>query len=109
MTDRFFGETIRVETGGELKEPRVFWIGDEQHTVAKVLAMWQDAGFGKVQVRRPRWFMRHHRTYYRVQTTTGEMFELYYDRGVSLAHPQYKKWYLTKRLKTPGSDPRKPD
>ena len=24
--------------------------------------------------------------------------EIYYDRGVSLKHPEFKKWYLTRRL-----------
>ena len=99
MTDRFFGESIRVVTGGELKQPETFWIGELEHTVSKVVAMWSDYGFGKVHVRTPRWFMRHHRTYYRVLTTSGEAYEMYYDRGVSLGNQEYKKWYLTRRLK----------
>ena len=101
MTDRFFGEAIRVVTGGELHEPQSFWLGDKEYTVEKVLASWSDYGFGKVHPRKPRWFMRHHRTYFRVLTASGESFEMYYDRGVNLSNLRFKKWYLTKRLKPP--------
>jgi hypothetical protein len=33
-----------------------------------------------------------------VKTTEGEIFEIYYDRGTSLEHPERKKWYLTRQL-----------
>ncbi|MSP78456.1 MAG: hypothetical protein EXR67_02700 [Dehalococcoidia bacterium] len=64
MTDRFFGQPIRVTTGGDVKQPETFWLNDQEHRVAQLLAMWSDYGFGKVKVKRPKWFMRHHRTYY---------------------------------------------
>lgn len=99
MTDRFFGESIWVATDGELKEPQTFWLGERECAVDKVLASWPDWGFGKVHVRKPRWNMRHHRTYYRVLTTAWEVYEIYYDRGVSLGCSRYKKWHLTRRMK----------
>ena len=45
-----------------------------------------------------KWWQRHHRNYYRVRTTGGEVFEIYHDRGTNLKHPQYKKWILTRQL-----------
>ena len=104
MTDRFFGESVRVVTGGELKQPETFWIGEKEHKVSQVIAMWSDYGFGKVHVRRPRWFMRHHRTYYRVLTISGDVYEMYYDRGVNVGSWEYKKWYVTRRLKRPSGE-----
>jgi hypothetical protein len=89
---------IQVETGGDLREPRTFTLAKQTFTIARVLAVWHDYGFGKVAPKRPRWFMRHHRTYYRVQTTNGEVYELYYDRGVSLGNTRFKKWFLTRKL-----------
>ena len=57
-----------------------------------------DYGFGMSQLRRTKWWQRHHRNYYRVKTTQGEVFEIYYDRGTKLEHPERKKWFLYRQL-----------
>lgn len=98
---RFFGKEIAVTVEGELQRPVSFSIDDEEHIVDFLLMGWHDYGFGEGPQRKHRWWQRHHRNYYRAMTTEGRIFEIYYDRGVSLASPQYKKWYVTKEL--PGS------
>jgi len=52
----------------------------------------------RTPLRRRKWWQRHHRNYYRVRTSQGEVFEIYYDRGTSLKHPEYRKWYLHRQL-----------
>lgn len=76
----FIGETISVETEGEVKVPaRLRWRGRE-YVVSRILASWQDHSM-PATLRRAKWIMRHHRNYYHVQTGTGERFEIYLDRG----------------------------
>jgi hypothetical protein len=96
--ERFFGREIKVVTGGQVKVPVSFHFDDREYTVAEVLETWPDHDFGRSSGGRKRWWQRHHRTYYRVLTTSGEAYEMYYDRGVNLEHPEFKKWYLTRRL-----------
>ncbi|MFC2046698.1 DUF6504 family protein [Chloroflexota bacterium] len=38
------------------------------------------------------------RNYYQVKAPQGEIFEIYYDRGTGLAHPERKKWFLYRQL-----------
>jgi hypothetical protein len=33
-----------------------------------------------------------------VKTTEGDVYEIYYDRGVNLEHPELKKWFLTRQF-----------
>jgi len=95
--ERFFGREIAVTTAGEVKAPVSFTFDGREYRVAEVLEAWPDHGFGRMAGRK-HWWQRHHRNYYRVLTTGGEAYEIYYDRGVSLKHPEFKKWYLTRRL-----------
>ena len=99
MPPQFFGQEIEVTLAGEVKTPVSFRLGDRKYDIAEVLEQWHDRGFGKSPAARPRWWQRHHRTYYKVKTTTGEIFEIYYDRGTSLKHPEYKKWILHRKVK----------
>jgi hypothetical protein len=66
--------------------------------IADILEAWQDYGFGKSPMRRKRWWQRHHRNYYRVRTTEGELFEIYYDRGTRLEHAKSERWFLYRQL-----------
>jgi hypothetical protein len=97
MPERFFGREIKVTTGGDVKVPVSFKIGDREYIVAEVLESWPDYGFGRSD-RRKRWWMRHHRNYFRVRTAEGEVYEMYYERGVNLKNPEFKKWFLTQQL-----------
>jgi hypothetical protein len=98
MPEPFFGREIKVVVGGELREPLSFRLGDKEYQIAEVVAMWQDYGFGKVHPRRPKWWQRHHRSYYRVRTTEGEVYEIYYERGTSLRNPRFRRWYISRRV-----------
>ena len=95
----FIGEQIEVQMVGEpVKVPVSFrWYGSDYH-IAEVLASWADFGYGQTPPRRPHWWQRRHRNYYRVKTDTGETFEIYYDRGTRASHPERRKWYLFRRI-----------
>jgi hypothetical protein len=98
MVPQFFGRQIDVTTGGEVKVPVSFRLDDREYLIADILDAWQDYGFGKSPMRRQRWWQRHHRNYYRVKTTEGEIFEIYYDRGTKLEYAKRRKWFLYRQL-----------
>ena len=95
MPRRFFGQLIEVERDPGTREPMSFSFRDEIYEVAQIMTSWQDYAFPSDR-RRHRWWERHHRNYYRVQTPDGRQFEIYYDRGVSLDSPKYMRWYVTR-------------
>ena len=97
MPERFFGTEIKVVTTGEVKMPESFILDGWEYQVKEVLEVWYDSGFGNSETSCT-WRTRHHRSYYRLETTDGEVYELYFDRGTNLRHPQYRKWYVTQRL-----------
>ena len=98
MAPQFFGRQIDVTVGGEIKVPVSFRLDDREYLISDIIAAWHDYGFGKSPSRRKRWWQRRHRNYYRVKTTDGEVFEIYYDRGTNLRHPERKKWFLYRQL-----------
>lgn len=98
MPSRFFGREIKVKVSEGVKAPVSFHLDDREYIIAEILQEWPDHGFGSNLLKRKRWWQRHHRNYYRVKTTTGEVFEIYYDRGTNLSHPELKKWFLTRQL-----------
>ncbi len=98
MPENFFAKQIEVATGGDVKAPVSFRIDDREYQVAEVLEFWPDHGYGNIPPKRKKWYHRHHRNYYRVKTTEGEVYEMYYDRGTKLTNPELKKWFLTRRL-----------
>lgn len=110
MYHRFLGKEIQVRVEGELRHPVSFQLEGKEHAIQEILAAWPDHGFGNSPPSRKRWWLRHHRNYYTVRTTEGEVFEIYYDRGVSLKNPKYRKWYASRQLspldsKLQGTDP----
>ncbi|MCI0438529.1 MAG: DUF6504 family protein [Chloroflexi bacterium] len=98
MDRHFFGKEIEVRTEGELPHPSAFKLDEKWHDIEVILTSWPDYGMPSDGRTRHRWWQRHHRNYYRVRTTEGEVFEIYYDRGVSLGNEKYRKWYVTKRF-----------
>ena len=98
MSQRFLGKEIQVTVAGELRHPVSFILEDKEHAIQEILAAWPDHGFGSSPPNRKRWWLRHHRNYYTVRTTDGKVFEIYYDRGVSMNNPKYKKWYASRQL-----------
>ena len=95
---RYFGKQIEVAMKGEPRRPVSFRLDDKLHVIDEILVAWPDHGFGASSDKRNRWWQRRHRNYYQVRTTDEEVFEIYYDRGVSLKHPRYRKWYVTRRM-----------
>ena len=98
MSQQFFGRQIYVTTGGEVRAPVSFRLDGREYVIAEILDTWFDYGFGRSPMRRKTWRQRHHRNYYRVKTIEGEVFEIYYDRGTKLEHPERKKWFLSRQL-----------
>jgi hypothetical protein len=98
MAPQFFSKEIEVTLGGEFRAPLSFRLGTEEYVISDILETWSDYGFGLSPLRRGRWWQRRHRNYYRVKTNQGEVFEIYYDRGTSLEHPEQKKWFLSRQL-----------
>ncbi len=98
----FVGRQIEVVTGGKVKEPIAFRLDGRDHEIAEVLESWQDHSFGMAAPLKKNWRQRHHRSYYRVRTKEGDVFEIYLDRSrVGLRHGQPRKWYLHRKLELP--------
>lgn len=88
----FVGEVIRVETEGTVKRPARFrWRGAD-YTISRIVHSWHDYSM-PVNLRRPKWTMRHHRNCYVVETNGGDRFEIYFDRG-----KKRPDWVLLKHL-----------
>ena len=98
MALRCIGQEIEVSVSGEVKVPTSFRLGDREYVISEIIEDWHDHGFGRSSLCRKRWWQRHHLNYYQIRTATGEVFEIYYDRGTSLEHPEYKKWYLCRQV-----------
>ncbi len=91
--DAFICEPIEVILDGMVKRPISFQWKGMGYRVVEIWAEWQDAGFGPIPPGRGKWWQRRHRNYYRVVTHTGEVFEIYFDRGGK--QPQ---WYLFRKV-----------
>jgi len=98
LPGKFIGRDIDVTTDGEVKQPVSFRLDNREYLIVEIMESWPDHGFGKNPPQRKRWYHRHHRNYYKVKTTEDEVFEIYYDRGVSLKHPEHKKWFLSRQF-----------
>lgn len=97
MPERFFGKEIKVITTEGVKTPVCFKLDGKENTIKEVLEFWHDHGFGTSETSKT-WRTRHHRSYFRVRTAEDEIYEMYYDRGTNLKHPEFRKWYLSQRL-----------
>jgi hypothetical protein len=104
VPSQFIGREIEVTTGGEIKVPVSFTLDGRTYAVTEIVQQWQDHGFGPSSGgRRNRWWQRRHRNYYVVRTTGGELFEIYFDRGANMKHPEFRRWYAHTRLETAGA------
>ena len=98
MAPQLFSREIEVTIDSEVKSPTSFHLGDHEYIISQIIEAWHDYGFGRSPLRHRNWWQRRHRNYYRVKTTQDEVFEIYYDRGTSLKHPERKKWFLYRQL-----------
>jgi hypothetical protein len=97
MPERYFGRQIEVTTRGDVRVPVSFRLDDRDHVITEVLESWPDYGFSRSETNKT-WRTRHHRNYFRVKTADGAIYEIYYDRGTNLKHPEFKKWFLAQKL-----------
>jgi len=98
---RLIQEPVTVETAPRpsgLVAPARFRHRGEEHEVAEVLRTWQDHGYPHGTPRHS-WLERRHRTYFRLRTTEGRLFDLYLDRTGNRAHWQ---WYLAREVASRG-------
>jgi len=77
---QLYSEKIEVECRGEPLKPVSFKWNDKEFRIEKVLRIWQDWGFPPGSPRRKNWRLRRHRTYFKVRTEDGRVFEIYLDR-----------------------------
>jgi hypothetical protein len=98
MSGEFIGKEIEVTTSDDIKSPVSFRLEGRDYKIAEILESWPDYGYGNNPPKRKRWYHRRHRNYFRVKTTDGEVYEMYYDRGTKLEHPEFKTWFLTRKL-----------
>ena len=98
MAPQFISREIEVTVAGEIKTPASFSFDGREYIISQILAAWPDHGFGRNPPGRRRWWQRHHRNYFQIKTTDGDVFEIYYDRGANLNHPELKKWYVYRKL-----------
>jgi len=75
MAPQFFGREVQVTVSDEVKVPTAFRLDDREYVIADIIAAWPDYGFGPTAP-----------------------FEIYYDRGTSLKHPERRKWILHRQL-----------
>ena len=93
MVAQFIDESIEIKFERAPWRPEAFiWRGAE-HAIARVLDTWFDHGWGPLRQRPKRWWQRRHRTYYRVETRQGEIYEIYHDRA-------RQEWTLYRRLES---------
>lgn len=87
----FIGEPIEIKFQRPPWQPAGFTWRGQEYPIARVLDVWFDYGWGPLQHRPKRWWQRRHRTYYRVETQAGEIYEMYHDRA-------RREWTLYRRL-----------
>lgn len=96
--DQFYSQEIQVKTDQRPGIPNAFIWGGREYRIQEIWGEWPDYSFGSAQG--GRWWQRRHRTYFRVVTEEGELFEIYLERG-----GKQKRWFLYRRLtESPGSE-----
>jgi hypothetical protein len=94
--EKFISQEIEVLRHEKTGNPVSFKWDSREYTISDIIAVWPDWGFSAGSPKRKSWRMRRHRTCYRVETTDGNVFELYHDRGLK---PGGGNWILQSRLK----------
>ena len=90
---RFCDETIDVQAEGVPLRPVSFTWQGSTHRIASVDSKWHDWHVARGGPKRVAWKNRRHRDYFRVTTTRGRVFEIYYDRKGKRA-----EWILYREL-----------
>jgi hypothetical protein len=91
---RFMDREIEVEAAEEApRRPVAFKVGGRRYAVTDVLSTWEDEAPGTGRD----WRQRHHRTFHRLRTDEGDLFDVYYDWSESRRHHR-DRWVLHRRL-----------
>ena len=91
---RFMDREIEVEAAEDAPlRPVAFKVGGRRYAVAGVLSTWEDEAPGAGRD----WRQHHHRTFYRLRTDEGDLFDVYYDWSESRRHHR-DRWVLHRRL-----------
>ena len=84
---------VELEKGVRaLARPRAFVWRGQRYEVARILDAWHDAGFAGQLRTKHGWWDRRHRNYFRVETESGEVWDIYLDRS-----GRKRQWYLSHR------------
>jgi Domain of unknown function (DUF6504) len=104
-SSRFMDREIEVEAAEDApRQPVAFKVGGRRYVVADVLSTWEDEAPGAARD----WRQHHHRTFYRLRTEEGDLFDVYYDWSESRRH-HHDRWVLHRRLAAaPPSAPAEP-
>lgn len=88
---KFYSEQIQVICDRKPGLPSAFIWRGRRYDVQEIWGEWPDYGFGTTSA--GRWWQRRHRTYFRVVTDRGDVFEIYLDRA-----SHQRNWFLYRRL-----------
>jgi hypothetical protein len=93
----FMDREIDVEAAEDApRRPTAFRVGGRRYVVADVLSTWEDEAPGSA---RGAWHQRQrlHRTFYRLRTEEGHLFDIYFDWSESRRRHR-DRWVLHRRL-----------
>ncbi len=87
-----------MELGEEEPEkPKAFRLGKRRFEVVEVVSTWRDQELGAPTGFGRSWRDRHQRTYLRVKTQEGELFDIYFDLAGRRKKGR-RRWVLHRRL-----------
>jgi hypothetical protein len=95
LMPEFISEKIEVKCEEKSKNPISFIWRKREYKIKEVILSWSDFGFPPGSPKRKTWNLRRHRNCFRVETESGEKFEIYCDRGTT---GKIKNWVLFSKL-----------
>lgn len=93
MSDEFIGARIEVRTDLEEPTPLSFTWEGREYGIIRIIRTWHDHGFSQAAPAR-NWRSRRHRNVFLVQVASGEVYEIYLDRGSGR-----RDWYIYRQVK----------
>ena len=100
---RFMEREIEVEGAEDApRRPVAFKVGGHRYVVAAVLSTWEDEEPGG-RTRR----QRRHRTFYRLRTEEGHLFDIYFDWAEARRRHR-DRWVLHRRVAAAAEPPPTP-
>jgi hypothetical protein len=104
----FVDREIVVEAGeDEPDRPKAFRLGKRRYEVAEVVSTWRDQELGAPTGFDRSWRDRHQRTYLRVKTAEGDLFDIFFDMAGRRKQGR-RRWVLHRRLRGAEAPPAPP-